>query len=55
MFLNFFFFLLLEVQQNILSRHFQIWVGRVTANKQFFKSSLDIFSNCHMKISLQSL
>ena len=30
---------LLEVQPNILSRHLQSWVSRVTAKEQFFKSS----------------
>ena len=32
--------MLLVVQQNISSRDLQIWLGRLTANKQFFKVSL---------------
>ena len=38
----FFFFFFLEVEQNIFSQLLQSWAGQVTANEQFFKSSLKL-------------
>ena len=41
--------MLLEFQQNILSRHLQSWVGRATANEQFLSS---VYGNCFVSYNI---